>query len=134
MLVIESITADVHRHSAVHCRHRCNTTLSPDVTRNELGALPSQTSHRLKLSSPGLEDDRQWSLQELQAHTSIDQAAVHKILREDLHMLKVVPRTLPEQKIWCCYETCCIHLEWYQNEGDNLLNNIITTDETWVRA
>ena len=34
------------------CRHRCITTLSPDVTRNELGALPSQTSHRLKLSSP----------------------------------------------------------------------------------
>ena len=34
-------------------RHRCITTLSPDVTQNELGALPSQTSHRLKLSSPG---------------------------------------------------------------------------------
>ena len=54
MLVIESITADVHRHSAVQCRHRCITTLSPDVIRNELGALPSQTSHRLKLSSPVL--------------------------------------------------------------------------------
>ena len=27
---------------------------SPDVTRNELGALPSQTSHRRKLSSPAL--------------------------------------------------------------------------------
>ena len=36
------------------CRQRCITTLSPDVTRNELGALPSQTSHRLKLSSPGI--------------------------------------------------------------------------------
>ena len=35
-------------------RHRCITTLSPDVTRNELGALHSQTSHRLKLSSPVL--------------------------------------------------------------------------------
>ena len=36
------------------CKHRCITTLSPDVTRNELGALPSQTLHRLKLSSPVL--------------------------------------------------------------------------------
>ena len=27
-----------------------------------------------------LDDDRRWSLQELQAHTGIDQAAVHKIL------------------------------------------------------
>ena len=33
------------------CRHRCITTLSPDVTGNGLRALASQTSHRLKLSS-----------------------------------------------------------------------------------
>ena len=33
---------------------RCITMPSPDVTRNELGALPSQTSHRRKLSSPDL--------------------------------------------------------------------------------
>ena len=33
-----------------------------------------------------LEDDRRWSLQEFQAHTGIDQATVHKILRKDLHM------------------------------------------------
>ena len=31
-----------------------------------------------------LVDDRRWSLQELQAHTGIDQATVHKILREVL--------------------------------------------------
>ena len=41
---------------------------------------------------------------------------------------------LTEQQKWCRYETCHIHLERYQNEGENLLNNIITTDETWVRA
>ena len=33
-----------------------------------------------------------------------------------------------------CYEICGIHLERYQNEGENLLNNIITIDETWVKA
>ena len=102
-----------------------------------------------------LEDDRQWSQQELQAHTGIDQATVHKILREDLNMRKIaakwVPHALTEQQKWCRYETCrihleryqnegenyetCrIHLERYQNEGENLLNNIITIDETWVRA
>ena len=62
---------------------------------------------------------------------------MHKILREDLHMHKIaeklVPHALTEQK-WCRYETCRIHLERYQNEGENLLNNIITIDETWVRA
>ena len=85
-----------------------------------------------------LEDDRRWSLQELQAHTVIDQETVHKMLREDLYMLKIaakwVPHALTEQQKWCRYETCRIHLESYQNEGENLLNNIITIDETWVRA
>ena len=48
-----------------------------------------------------LEVDRRWSLQELQTHTCIDQATVHKILREDLHMRKIaakwVPHALTEQ-------------------------------------
>ena len=42
-----------------------------------------------------LEDDRRWSLQELQAHTGIDQATVHKILREDLHMCKIAAKWVP---------------------------------------
>ena len=46
---------------------------------------------------------------------------------------KWVPHSLTEQQNWCRYETCRIHLEMYQN-GENLLNNIITIDETWVRA
>ena len=85
-----------------------------------------------------LEYDRRWSLQELQAHTGIDQATVHKILREDLHMRKIaakwVPHAFTEQQKWCRYEICRILLERYKNEGENLLNNIITIDETWVRA
>ena len=42
-----------------------------------------------------LEDDRRWSLQELQAHTGIDQATVHKLLREDLHMCKIAAKWVP---------------------------------------
>ena len=61
-----------------------------------------------------------------------------KILREDLDMRKIaakwVPHALTEQQKWCRYETCRIHLEKYQNEGENLLNNIITIDRTCVRA
>ena len=49
-----------------------------------------------------IKDDRRWSLQELQAHTGIDLATVHKILREDLHMRKIaakwVPNALKEQQ------------------------------------
>ena len=68
----------------------------------------------------------------VKTHTCIDQATVHKILREDLHMRKIVakwvPHALTEQQRWCRYETC-IHLERYQTEGENLLNNIITINE-----
>ena len=42
-----------------------------------------------------LEDDRRWSLQELQAHTGIEQATMHKILREVLHMQKIAAKWMP---------------------------------------
>ena len=74
----------------------------------------------------------------LQAYTDIDQATMNKILREVLDMLKIsgnwVPHALTEQQKWCRNETCRIHLERNQNEGQNLLNNIITIDETRARA
>ena len=61
-----------------------------------------------------LEDDRRWSLLELQAHTGIDQATVHKILREDLHMLKIAAKwvlhELTEQQKLCRYKTYRIRL------------------------
>ena len=75
---------------------------------------------------------------ELQVHTGIDKETVHKNLREGLHIRKIAAKwvlhALTEQQKWCRYETCRIHLERYQNEVENLLNNIITTDETWIRA
>ena len=59
----------------------------------------------------------------VKTHAGIDQAIVHKILREDLHMhksaAKWVPHALTEQQKWCRYETCRIHLEMFQNEGVN---------------
>ena len=45
------------------------------------------------------DDDRRWSLQELQAHTEIEQATVHKILREDLHMRKIAAKWVPHTLI-----------------------------------
>ena len=51
-----------------------------------------------------LEDDKRWSLQELQTHTGTDQSTVHKILREHLHIrmiaAKWVPHALTEQQKW----------------------------------
>ena len=41
-------------------------------------------------SAIALQDDRRWSLQELQARTNIDQVIVHKILREDQRMRRLI--------------------------------------------
>ena len=61
------------------------------------------------VSAQCLDDDKRWSLQELQAHTGINQATVHEILRENLHMRKIaakwVPHALTEKRKWCRYET-----------------------------
>ena len=84
-----------------------------------------------------LEDDWRWSLESYKHIQVLIRQLCIKTLREDLYMRKIavkwVPHALTEQQKWCRYETC-IHLLRYQNEGDNLLNNIITIDETWVRA
>ena len=51
-----------------------------------------RTDVALAVIAQCLEDDRRWSVQELQAHTGIDQATVHKILREDPHMRKIAAK------------------------------------------
>ena len=74
--------------SADMCLTGCPRTVRTDVAR----AVIAQC----------LEDNRRWSLQELQAHTGIGQETVHKILREDLHTCKIaakwMPRALIEQQ------------------------------------
>ena len=68
-------------------RTGCPRTVRTDVARAEI--------------SPCLEDDRRCSLQKLPAQTGIDQATVHKILREDMQIRKIatkwVPNALTEQ-------------------------------------
>ena len=112
---------------------QCGRVASADVRRTERSRTVRTDVARAVIPQC-LEDDRRWSLQELEEHIGIDQATGHTILREDLRQIaaKWVPLALTEQQKWSRYETC-IHLERYQN-GENLLNNIITIDETWVRA
>jgi lambda repressor-like predicted transcriptional regulator len=85
-----------------------------------------------------MEEDRRWSLKELERHTGIDQATVHRILRKYLHMRKIaakwVPHELNEVQKWARYEASRVNLERYEIEGDNFLKRIISINETWARA
>ena len=85
-----------------------------------------------------LEYDRRWSLQEFKHIQILIRQLCIKSYEKFGNMRKIavkwVPYALTEQQKWCRYETCRIHLERYQNEEENLLNNMITIDETWVTA
>ena len=69
----------------------------------QLTAVPCDLPVRSACAPP-------WSYKhKLQAYTGIDQATVHKILREDLHMRKIdakwVPHALTEQQKWYRYSS-----------------------------
>lgn len=85
-----------------------------------------------------LRDERRWTVAELAAHTGISESTVFRILRNDLKMRKLcakwVPHALTEVQKWTRYETCRINLERFHREGNEMLNRIVTIDETWARA
>jgi len=65
----------------------------------------------------------------------LDRESVLQILREELNMRKVcakmVPKLLSDEQKECRKELCLDLLQCIENELD-LLNLIITCDETWV--
>ena len=65
----------------------------------------------------------------------MDRESVQRILREELNMRKVcakmVPKLLSEEQKEGHKELCLDILQCTENEPD-LLNSIITCDETWV--
>jgi len=66
---------------------------------------------------------------------NLDRESVPQILREELNMRKVcanmVPKVLSFEQKECCKELCLDLLQHTENEPD-LLNSIITCDETWI--
>ena len=66
---------------------------------------------------------------------NLDRESVPRILREELNMRKVcakmVPKVLSDEQKECCKELCLDLLQRIENEPD-LLNLIITCDETWI--
>ena len=76
-----------------------------------------------------LTDERHWTVTELSAYSGISALTVSLILRKDLKIRKLyakwVPHALGEVQKWTRYETCRINLEWFQFEGNYMLNRII---------
>ena len=85
-----------------------------------------------------MEDDRLWTLQELERASGIEKCTVHRILRNELHLCKIasrwVPHALTDVQSWVCYAVCSDHLARWQQDGDEFLSRIIAIDEFWARA
>ncbi len=81
--------------------------------------------------------DRWISIPQLSQETGLSIGSVHKILRKDLRMSRIcakfVPRLLSMEektnRILCCQEW----IQMTQDDGD-LINRIVTGDESWVWA
>ena len=80
---------------------------------------------------------KDWRLgvQAVAEEVNLGRESVWQILREELNMRKVcakmVPKVLSDEQKECCKELCLYFLQRIENEPD-LLNSVITCDETWI--
>lgn len=85
-----------------------------------------------------MDEDRRWTLLELERASGIEKRTVHRILRNELHLRKIaarwVPHALTEVQRWVRYAICSDHLARWQQDGDQFLSRIIAIDEFWARA
>lgn len=83
-----------------------------------------------------LAEDRRFTVRTMSSQLGVSKSYIHQLLTVDLNMSKVCARWVPrllsgEQKakrVECSTE----FLNRYELEGDQFLDNIITTDETWI--
>lgn len=85
-----------------------------------------------------LETDRRWTCEELSQELSISPQSVLTILTDNLGLKKICARWVPhalsqEQKDNRVRIARQLRSRW-RREGESFLNQIITLDETWVRA
>ncbi|GFU10159.1 uncharacterized protein TNCV_3449421 [Trichonephila clavipes] len=69
-----------------------------------------------------MDEDRQWTLLELERTSGIEKRTVHRILRNELHLRKIVAwwvsHALTEVQRWLRYAICSKHFACWQQDGD----------------
>ncbi|GFR01065.1 histone-lysine N-methyltransferase SETMAR [Trichonephila clavata] len=80
-----------------------------------------------------MDEDRRWTLLELEWASGIEKRIVHRILRNELHQNRIagrwVPHALTEVKWWLRYSVCSDHFSRWQQDGDEFLSGIIAVYE-----
>ncbi|GFS94527.1 uncharacterized protein TNCV_2015301 [Trichonephila clavipes] len=72
-----------------------------------------------------MDEDRRWTLLELEKAHGIEKCTVPRILRNELHLRKIgllwVSHALVEVQRWLCHAICSDHFARRQEEGDKFL-------------
>ncbi|GFU00764.1 uncharacterized protein TNCV_4819181 [Trichonephila clavipes] len=85
-----------------------------------------------------MDEDRRWTLLELERGSDIEKRTVHRILRNELHLSKISARwvlhALTGVQRSFRYAICSDHFARWQQDGDSFLSLIIAIDELLARA
>jgi DNA-binding CsgD family transcriptional regulator len=96
----------------------------------------SPTDETEEEARPIILTDRRVTTDEIALQLGISQGTAYSLVHDILAFRKVsakwVPKHLTKKHKHNCQHTCSSLLEWYNCEGDNFLNHIITGDETWI--
>ena len=93
------------------------------------------TDHNIEKVRDVIQKDRRLGVRAVAEEVNLDRESVQRILRDKLNMRKVcakmVPKVLSDEQTEHHKELCLDLLQRIENEPD-LLNLVITCDETWV--
>ncbi|GFX26337.1 uncharacterized protein TNCV_949351 [Trichonephila clavipes] len=85
-----------------------------------------------------MDEDRRWTLVELEKASGIEKLTIHIILRNELHLRKItarwVPHALTVVQRWLRYAICSDHFSRWQQEGEQFLSRIIAIDGFCART
>jgi len=94
------------------------------------------TDEKLEEARAIILTDIRVTTEEIALQLGISQGTAYSLVHDILGFHKVaarwMPRHLTEEHKRNRQHICFSLLEWYNREGDNFLNCIITGDETWV--
>ena len=100
------------------------------------GRLAFLTCSIKKLVKDMVQTDRRTTVRTIANELGVSCSTVHGIPTENIGMSKGsaqwVPRLLKENEKECCTHCSQKFLHCYKSEGEDFLDGIITTDETWL--
>ncbi|GBL83622.1 hypothetical protein AVEN_196445-1 [Araneus ventricosus] len=90
----------------------------------------------LNIRLTSLSIDCRWNVRELFVQVGLGHQTLWYILKKCLNTKKIsspwVPHRITGVQKWHLFALTGVHLDRYRNEGDSLLQRIVTIDETWV--